>query len=91
MPNYEALGSGLHNHNNSNPTDRSEFQGEAGPQYLMPNGSPRGLSVGERAALLRREGMNAGSPYGPSIRGDYDDATNPNPGSVQLTPGFRRN
>ncbi|SDK71563.1 hypothetical protein SAMN05216282_11142 [Cryobacterium psychrotolerans] len=80
MPNYEALSS-----------DRSEFQGEAGPQYLTPSGRPRRLSVGERAALLRREGMRPGSPFGPSQRTIHDYATNPDPGSIQLTRGFRQN
>ncbi|PXA68536.1 hypothetical protein [Cryobacterium arcticum] len=91
MPNYEAPDSSLYNHNGSNSTERSEFQGDAGQQYTTPSGAPRGLSVGERAALLRREGMRPGSPYGPSRRVNYDDATNPDPGSIQLTPGFRRN
>ena len=80
MPNYEALSS-----------DRSEFQGEAGPQYLTPSRAARRLSVGERAALLRREAMHPGSPFGPSQRTAYDDATNPDRGSIQLTPGFRQN
>ncbi|MDH6237902.1 hypothetical protein [Cryobacterium sp. CG_9.6] len=70
-------------------TDRSEFQGQAGPQYPRPDGTPRGLSVSERARLLRREGMRPGSPFIPQS-GNYDPATNPNPGSTQLTPGFRR-
>lgn len=87
MPNYEASGSSLYNHNNSNSTDRSEFQGEGGQQYIAPSGTPRRLSVGERAALLRREGMRPGSPY-VTHAGNYDDATNPNPGSIQLAPGF---
>ena len=80
MPNYEALSS-----------DRSEFQGEAGPQYLTPSRTARRLSVGERAALLRRETMRPGSPFVPSQRTNHDDATNPDPGSIQLAPGFRQN
>jgi len=74
----------------SNDGTRSEYAGERGPNYIKPDRRPRGLSVGERAAVLRREGMNPGSPYGPSRRTGYDPRTNPDPGSQQIVPGFRR-
>lgn len=89
MPKYSQPGGMLNNHDASGSTDRSEYQGEAGPQYLRPDGTPRGLSVGERARLLRREGLRPGA-VGTSRPGAYDNATNPDPGSVQLASGFRQ-
>lgn len=38
--------------------DRSEYQGERGPQYRTPDGQPRALSVAERARLMRSAGIN---------------------------------
>ena len=67
----------------------SEYGGR-GENYTTPDGAPRSLSAGERARLLRSEALNPGSPFDPSRRAPHDDATNPDPGSVQLAPGFRR-
>lgn len=69
--------------------DPSEYGGSDGPNYTTPDGSPRRLSTGERARLLRSEGLNPSS-IGPSRRKLYDNASTPDAGSVQLAPGFRR-
>lgn len=68
----------------------SEYGGYDGPSYRKPDRTPRSLSAGERARLLRSEGMQPGSPYDPS-RPQYNPATRPDPGSEQLAPGFRQN
>ena len=68
----------------------SEYGGRDGSNYTTPDGTPRSLSAGERARLLRSEALNPGSPFDPSGRTLYDPAANPDPGSVQLAPGFWR-
>ena len=70
--------------------DPSEYGGRDGSNYITPTGTPRSLSVGQRARLLRSEGLNPGSPLGPGRRALYDPTTNLDPGSEQLAPGFRR-
>ncbi|MEI3843904.1 MULTISPECIES: hypothetical protein [unclassified Microbacterium] len=54
--------------------DRSEYAGGGGPQYRTPAGAPRDLSVGERARLLRREGIaNQATPTHPDEPMDYGE------------------
>lgn len=43
-------------------TDRSEYGGSDGSNYLTPAGTPRPLSASERARLLRREMQHPGRP-----------------------------
>lgn len=59
----------------------SEYGGRDGSNYIRPDRTPRSLSVGERARLLRTAGLNpdSGNP-----------AMDPDPGSIQLVPGFRQ-
>lgn len=66
----------------------SEYGGGDGPNYIRPDGTPRSLSAGERARLLRSEGMRPGG-IGAAPTSNYDSATNPDPGSIQLAPGRR--
>ena len=54
--------------------DRSEYQGERGQQCRTPAGTSRDLSVGERARLLRREGIaNQATPTHPDEPMDYGE------------------
>ena len=69
--------------------DRSEYGGGDGSNYIRPDGTPRSLSAGERARLLRSEGLQP-DDFGVSQRPAYDPATNPDPNSAQIVPGFRQ-
>lgn len=59
-------------------TERSEYGGGDGASYLTPAGTPRTLSPGERARLVRSEMQH------PGAEGE------PDPRSEQVVPGFRR-
>jgi len=67
----------------------SEYGGSDGGNYHTPAGTPRALSPGERARLLRTEGISDPGRPGESERAVYDPFVNPDPESVQLAPGFR--
>lgn len=43
-------------------TERFEYGGGDGSDYLTPNGTPRRRSVGERARLLRSEMQHSDRP-----------------------------
>lgn len=45
--------------------DPSEYGGGDGPNYSTPDGTPRRLSSGERAGLMRRAGMRPTEPEPP--------------------------
>jgi DNA-binding response OmpR family regulator len=69
--------------------ERSEYGGGDGGDYLTSPGTPRQLSAGIRAWLLRREMQgsegsweNGDATFSPEARLD--------PGSEQVVPGFRR-
>ena len=65
-----------------------EYGGSDGGNYRTPDGTPRALSPGERARLLRAEGLQPGRP-GENERAAYDPLVNPDPASIQVAPGFR--
>lgn len=51
--------------------DHGEYGGGQGGNYRLPDGSPRSLSPGERARLLRSEGINGvPSPDAPREYGE---------------------
>ena len=69
-------------------TERSEYGGGDGGNYLTPARTPRQLSTSERARLLRSEMQHPGA-VGETAPTVYDPATNPDPRSEQVVPGFR--